>query len=138
MELLTSLYTKFNIIYKYPYLENPPLETPLSRTLPTILPNINIQPSDTTPLEYIHTYQLNNKANIREFNTIHNFQYNSYPIRPPKTPRTKKKYETAPDLETPRQKWATLIYVGKETTHITKIYLHTQKSKNCLQYKQFH
>jgi hypothetical protein len=35
---------------------------------------------------------------------------NSYPIRPPNTPKTKKKYTSDPDLETPRQKWDPLIY----------------------------
>ena len=125
MELLTYLYTKLNIIYKYPSLENSPLQTPFSCKLPSILPNINNQPSDTSPLDYIHT-KLNNTAYIRELNTIQNFLYNnSYPIRPPKSPKIKKKYTTCPDLETPRQKLANFTYVGKETTYITKTFKNT-------------
>ena len=63
----------------------------------------------------LHSHQLNNKAYTQELNTIQKFLYkNSYPIRPPKTPKTTKKYTTDLDLETPRQKWATCTYVGKE------------------------
>jgi hypothetical protein len=41
--------TKLNIKYTYLSLENTPLQIPLSYTLPTILPYINIQ-----PVENIH------------------------------------------------------------------------------------
>jgi len=29
------------------------------------------------------------------------------------------------ELETPRYKWATFTYIGKETTYITKLFKHT-------------
>jgi hypothetical protein len=74
-----------------------------------------------------YKYQLNNKAYIRGLITIQN--NNSYPIQPPKTPKTKKKYTTGPDQETPRQKLATFTYVGKETIYIT------HKPKNYVPHK---
>ena len=42
------------------------------------------------------------------------------------------------DLETPRYKWATFTYIGKETTYITKLFKHknlkiTYKTNNSIE-----
>ena len=31
---------------------------------------------------------------------------------------------TNPNLETPKQKWTTFTYIGKETTYVTNIYIY--------------
>lgn len=73
----------------------------------------------------IHTHKLRNKAYNQEFNTMQNILYNnSYPIWPPNTPKSKKKYTTDPDLETSRQKWDTLIYYTNKLHTLPK-YLNT-------------
>jgi hypothetical protein len=47
--------TQTTCLYKYPLAENPPSLTPLYRTCVTTLPNINMQPSDTSTIDYTHT-----------------------------------------------------------------------------------
>jgi hypothetical protein len=57
-------------------------------------------------------------------NIIHNILYNnSFPIKPQKLSNLTPKQQQI--LPTPKCRWATFTYVGKETTYITNIFKHS-------------
>jgi len=72
----------------------------------------------------LNTYQLHNEEYHQEENIIHNILYNnSFPIHPQKPHNLKQnRKQNSPTL---KHKWATFIYIGKETTYITNIFKHS-------------
>jgi len=80
----------------------------------------------------LNTYQLHNEEYHQEENIIHNILYNnSFSIHPQKPSNLKQnQIQYSPTL---KHKWATFIYIGKETTYVTNIFKHSDK--NTLPYK---
>ena len=75
----------------------------------------------------LHTYNLHDQEYIAEENTIHNIMFNNaFPIPPKNKPHQKKSTTPNKPKTTSTQKWATVTYIGKETTYITNLLKNTE------------
>jgi len=71
------------------------------------------------------SYNLQEEEHQHELNIIHNILHNNgFPIKPYKPPTHNPTRPTAP--QTTKQKWASLTYVGKETSYITNFFRKTE------------
>ena len=69
----------------------------------------------------LNSYDLAKEDYQHELNIIHNILYNnSFPITPQKPPVHTPAQQQV--LQTPRHKWTTFTYVGKETSYITNVF----------------
>jgi len=73
----------------------------------------------------LDSYNLQEEVYQHELNIIHNMLHNNtFPIKPHKPPTHNLTRPTAP--RTTKQKWASITFVGKETSYITNIFRKTE------------
>jgi hypothetical protein len=79
---------------------------------------------NTYIIDYTHTNYI--RKNVIRKNVIHKVLCNNFsPIQQWENLKSKQSQIRNSQIEITKQKWATFIYIGKETTYTTKIFKHT-------------